>query len=77
MSYLEANFCKPLSKKFAARERSKPVTAICLQVVVTGEMLPGRYLLEVLEQILVTKSKIETIGGVVNHLPAELRQQLL
>ncbi|GBM35236.1 hypothetical protein AVEN_92946-1, partial [Araneus ventricosus] len=39
VSHFETNFSTPVSKKSAARERSQRVTAVCLHVVVTGEML--------------------------------------
>ncbi|GBN08922.1 hypothetical protein AVEN_112591-1 [Araneus ventricosus] len=38
-SHLDTNFCTPESKRFAAGKRSQALAAVCLNTVVTGEML--------------------------------------
>ncbi|GBL98415.1 hypothetical protein AVEN_57231-1 [Araneus ventricosus] len=59
--------------------RAEPACDSRLHFVVTGEMLPGQEPFYVLEQMVVARSKIGTIGDMVIPCPAplELLQQLL
>ncbi|GBN58079.1 hypothetical protein AVEN_258007-1 [Araneus ventricosus] len=77
VSYREINLCTPMSNRFAAREQSQPVMAVYLHAVVTGEMLLRQEPFQVLEQMVVSGSKIRSISERVKHVPVELLRQLL
>ncbi|GBM87509.1 hypothetical protein AVEN_97376-1 [Araneus ventricosus] len=62
MAYRGTNLCTPVSKRSADGERRQPVTADCMQVVVTSEMLLRQGPFQVLEQMVTAGSNIGTIG---------------
>ncbi|GBO38364.1 1-phosphatidylinositol 4,5-bisphosphate phosphodiesterase epsilon-1, partial [Araneus ventricosus] len=74
-NHLTAQRVIPLGK--IKQEIRQPVTVVCPYVIVTGEMLLRQEPFQVLEQMLIAESKIETIGGMVKHLPAKPLQKFL
>ncbi|GBM66796.1 hypothetical protein AVEN_273942-1 [Araneus ventricosus] len=53
----KSNSCTPMLKKSAAREGSQSLTAVCLYVVVTGEMFIRQAHFQVQEQIVIAEER--------------------
>ncbi|GBM27479.1 hypothetical protein AVEN_205266-1 [Araneus ventricosus] len=67
VTYHETNICNRCRRNPSPEGRASSL----------GKSCPPRNLFEVLEQMVVVGSKIETTGGMVIHFPARLLQQLL